>query len=489
MNWKLIWRGLQKKQLRDKLLVVFGLLLVYRLLSHIPIPLAEPTELKQLIDNLLSDEGVPQLLRLFNVLTGGALGSLSIMLVGLGPYINASIIMQVLARAIPKLETLQKEGEYGRKKINQYTRLLTLPFAIIQSFLVLFIVRQLASQVSGLGDILAGATVLDWTVMIAALTTGAMILMWLGELITEKGIGNGISLLITVAIVSQLPFMATSLYNAIVTSTADFSFFGWFTLPVNGQALLYGAILTVATFLITIFVVYLNEAHRKIKLSYAKRTQGNRQYSDVTTHLPIKLIAAGVVPIIFALAFLSVPQLIGQWLSGVESVGWSAFGENLLIWFATPGSTGGPVFSNFVSFIYPTSYLLLVIAFTYFYTNVIFSAKDISERLQRQGGYIEGVRPGAETQKYLSQIVSRLNFFGSLSLGFLALTPILAQAFLGTDQLALGGTSILILVAVALETLRQIESQALVVTYEDYEHNLVQQKAQKKNKRRFRKNP
>ena len=480
MNWKLIWRGIQKPAMRNKLLAVFGILVVYRILSHIPIPLAEPVELKTFIDSLLDSEGTPQIFNVINVLSGGALASLSIMLVGLGPYINASIAMQVLARAIPKLETMQKEGEYGRKKINQYTRIMTLPIAILYSFLSIFAVRQLASRVSGLGDLTAGAGWLDWLVMVAALTAGAMVLMWLGELITERGIGNGISLLITVAIVSQLPYMLSSLGQAVFgDSASSFSIFGWFNLPIDADALLLSLIIIGSMILLTVFVVYLNEAHRKIKLSYAKKIQGNRVYSDVNTFLPIKLISAGVVPIIFALAFLSAPQWIGQMMGG-------DIGGNLERWFALPGTLGPFIAADWTSYIYPVTYFLLVVVFTYFYTSIVFSAKDISERLQRQGGFIEEVRPGESTQKYLSAVVNRLNFFGAISLGFLALTPIAAQVFLGTDQLALGGTSILILVAVALETLRQIESQALMVTYEDYEQNLSRREEPSGKRRLFR---
>ena len=252
---------------------------------------------------------------------------------------------------------------------------------------------------------------------------------------------------------------------------AGLSIFGWFNLPLNASALLFAAIVIGSMVLLTVFVVYLNEAHRKIKLSYAKKIQGNRVYSDVNTFLPLKLISAGVVPIIFALAFLSTPQWVGQIMSGASSPFWSGLGADLARWFALPGTFGPFIASDWTSYIYPVVYFLLVVVFTYFYTGIVFSAKDISERLQRQGGFIEGVRPGEDTQKYLSAVVNRLNLFGAISLGFLALTPIFAQVFLGTDQLALGGTSILILVAVALETLRQIESQALVVTYEDYEQN------------------
>ena len=481
MNWKLIVRGLKSPILRNKLLAVFGILLVYRMLSHIPIPLAEPTDMKQLIENLINNKGIPDILFYYNLLSGGALASLSIMLVGLGPYINASIVMQVLTRALPKLEAMQKEGEYGRKRINQYTRILTLPLAIIQSVVVVFWIRQIVSQVSGLGDVVADAQWTDWVLIIATLTAGAMILMWLGELITERKIGNGISLLITVAIVSQLPVMVTSIYRSLAPENTPLKLWGW-ELPVHSQAIWYALAIVAATLLLTLFVVYLNEAQRRIKLSYAKRLEGRRIYGDVSSFLPLKLISAGVVPIIFALAFLSLPQLLGQILSDMQNPAWSGFADKLLLYFSMPGTRGDelPAFALWTDYIYPTVYFLLVVLFTYFYTSVVFSAKDIAERLQRQGGFIEGVRPGLATQTYLSKTVSRLNFFGSISLGFLALTPILAQAWLGdAGQLALGGTSILILVAVALETLRQIESQALMVTYEDYDNNFNQPQVKK----------
>ena len=470
MNWALIWRGLKQSEMRRKVFAVLAILVVYRLLAHIPIPLAEPTELKQILENLINSEGAPQLLSFINILSGGALASLSIMLVGLGPYINASIAIQVLTKAIPKLEALQKEGEFGRRKISQYTRILTLPLAMIQSVAAIYLVRQIADQFGGLGDITAGAGLSQWVLMVASLTAGAMVLMWLGELITERNMGNGISLLIAVGIVSQLPFIVSALYGSIVDTSANFSLFGWFNLPINQTGLIYTLILVVATLLVTIFVVYLNEAYRPIKISYAKKTQGNRAYSDVNTLLPVKLIVAGVIPIIFAIAFLSAFQLLGQILSGLDNQSLAGIGDNLLLWFTTPGSGGtGAVFVNWQSYIYPVAYFLLVVLFTYVYTGFVFNSKNLAENLQKQGGFIANIRPGKATEKYLSQVVNRLNLFGSMSLGFLALTPILAQAFLGTAQLALGGTSILILVAVALETLRRVESNALMVTYEDYE--------------------
>ena len=468
MNWKLIWRGIKTAKLRNKLLIVFGLLLVFRLLAHIPIPIGETDELRQFIDVFLKEDSNIQLLNIYNLIAGGALASLSIMIVGLSPYITASIVMQVLTRVLPNLEKLQKEGEFGRKKINQYTRLLTLPLAIAQSILMITLVRELAPEATGIPNLFADLSLTEWAFLVTVLTTGAMILMWLGELITEKGIGNGISLLITISITTQIPFIIDRLRRELIDEGAQFSVFGWFDLPIeSGGQLALVSIIVGSILLTTFFVVYLNEAQRRIKLSYAKRIQGNRVYSDVSTFLPIKLISAGVIPIIFAAGFLSLPQLIGTFLQSLDG-SWAIFGENLLTWFSLPGGEYSP--TGWQVAIYPAAFFLLIVAFTYFYTNIVFSPKDISERLQRQGGFIEDVRPGLDTQKYLAKIVSRLNFFGSISLGFLAIAPILAQLIFGLDaSVVLGGTAILILVSVALETLRQIESQSLVTTYEDYE--------------------
>lgn len=467
--------------MRKKVFIVLGILVVFRVLAHVPIPLAEPTQLKIIIENLINSEGTPEFLQFLNTFSGGALTNLSIMLAGLGPYINASIIMQLMARAIPKLEKMKEDGEYGQKKINQYTRILTLPIAVVQSIGLLFIVRQAANQLSGLGDITANAGLGQWALMVGAMTAGSMVLMWLGELITEQGIGNGISILITVGIVSQIPFILTSLGSAIVEEGSSYSIFGFFSLPINSQALTIGALLLLSTFVMTLFVVYLNEAQRQIKISYAKRTQGNRTYSDVQTVLPVKLITAGVIPIIFAAAFLSVPQFAGQLLQDSSNLGLANLGDNLIRWFPTPGSDpSGRVFVDFYSYIYPVTYFILVVVFTFFYTSIVFNSKQLSERMQRQGGFIEGVRPGEETRKYLSSVVNRLNLIGAVSLGFLALTPILAQHLLLTDSLSLAGTSILILVAVSLETLRQVESKALMITYEDYDRSYTIDKPSEK---------
>lgn len=328
------------------------------------------------------------------------------------------------------------------------------------------LIRQQASSISGI-DIAGGASIAQWALMIIALTGGSMLLMWVGELMTEQGVGNGISLLIFAGIISQLPTIMATIFGSLQTSFGggiDYSFFGLFSVPVNLTLVgIIGGFIIVSLFLIY-FVVKLNEAQRMITVSYAKRVQGNRAYGGVDSVLPIKLIIAGVIPIIFAVAFLSVPSFVGQLLVNTDSALLSGWGANLVNWFQTTGSQGTITQGN--PWIYPTVYFLLVIMFTYFYTGIVFNARQISENLQNQGGFIAGIRPGKQTEEYLKGVVSRLNFIGSISLGFLAITPFIAQAILGTDQLTIGGTGLLIVVSVALETLRQVESRALMVTYD-----------------------
>ncbi len=451
--------------MRNRVLAVLGMLLVFRILAHIPVPLSDPKTLKQVLENVFSSNS-SQFLSFLNVLSGGALKNFSIMLVGLGPYINASIIMQLLTRALPQLEALNKEGEFGRKKINQYTRILTFPLAIVQSIGAIYLVRQSASSIAGLGDITANASLTQWILMVAALTGGSMVLMWLGELITEKSIGNGISLIITVGIVSSLPGTIASIFSGVFGGGQTWKLLG-FSLPVNKTAFLISLAITLVTLLVTIFIIKLNEASRKITINYAKRVQGSRAYGGVTTLLPVKLITAGVVPIIFAVAFLSVPSFAGQLMSGSSSARLQDIGANLIRWFQQPSSQSFAA-GGWEPYIYPVVYFLLVVLFTFFYTSIAFNAKEIAENLHKQGGFIAGVRAGTQTEDYLGRVVNRLTLFGALALGFLALLPIIGQVFLESN-ISLGGTSILILVSVALETLRQIESRALMVTYDQYE--------------------
>ena len=488
MNWGIIVKSLGHKDMRQRILAVLGILLVFRIMAHIPVPLADPQTLKQVLQNLFTSSNTPQLLSFINILSGGALANFSIMIAGLGPYINASIIMQLLTKAIPRLEALRKEGEYGQRKINQYTRILTFPLAILQSVGAIYLVRQSAEQIAGIGDITANSSLMQWVLMVAALTGGSMLLMWLGELITERSVGNGISLVITVGIVSGLPSQVAAVYETAFNKSDSWTVFGH-KLHMSASGFAYGLIIVAAVLIITWLAVKLNEAARRITINYAKRVQGNRTYGGVTTVLPVKLISAGVVPIIFAVAFLSVPSFVGQLMSNSRDNTMANIGANLVKWFTTPSST---TFSQngWYAYIYPITYFLLVFIFTFFYTSVTFNSKEIAENLQKQGGFIEGVRSGAQTEKYLSRIVNRLTLFGALALGVLALGPIIAQIFLPSENIAIGGTSVLILVSVSLETLRAVESRALMVTYDQYAqpdffHEMDEEDIESAKKRKF----
>lgn len=465
MNWKIIGKSLGHPDMRKRILAVLAILLIFRILAHLPVPIGNAATLHQVLQNLFNSSNTPQLLSFINVLSGGALANFSIMIAGLGPYINASIIMQLLTKAVPQLEALHKEGEFGQKKINQYTRILTFPLAIIQSIGSIYLIRQAAQSIGGVGDITANSSLLQWVLMVAALTGGSMLLMWLGELVTEQSIGNGISLIITVGIVSRLPSNLGSIISAAVGKAKHWRLLGH-TLPINKDGLIAAIALIAAVVFLTWLVVMLNEAARNLTVNYAKRVQGNRTYGGITTLLPVKLITAGVVPIIFAVAFLSVPSFAGQLLSGSHSASLAHLGQNLVTWFQPPSST---TFASegLKAYIYPLTYFTLVFVFTFFYTSITFNSKEIAENLHKQGGFIEGVRGGEQTEKYLGRIVNRLTLFGAFSLGLLALMPIIAQIFIATS-ITIGGTSILILVSVALQTLRSIESRALMVTYDQY---------------------
>jgi preprotein translocase subunit SecY len=469
MNWKTILKSLKNRDMQKRLAVVLGLVVVYRFLAHVPVPLTEPTKLKEAIDSVVN---ASQFGGFLNLLSGGALSQLSIVLVGLSPFITASIITQLLTKAVPKLEELHKDGESGRRKINQWTRMISVPLAIVQSIAFIYILRQtvLANNTS----VLDSATPIEWIIAVTAMTAGAILLMWLGELITERGIGNGISMLIFAGIISQLPTTLGTLGNSLVdTSQGGLSVFGWFTLPVNPTAFWVSLIISVASLLVLYLLVKINEAQRVVTINYAKRVQGNSNYGGVKSILPIKLIAAGVIPVIFAVAFLSLPAFVGQVLKASGNVQYLELANNLITWFQAP-QPGAFTGDTLAAFIYPAAYFFLVILFTYFYTGIVFNSSEIAENLQKQGGFIEGVRPGQQTDKYLSRTVNRLILFGSLVLGLIAVMPfvgeyLFAQAGVTNIQnLAIGGTGLLIVVSVALESLRQINSRALMVTYDDY---------------------
>lgn len=467
MNWRTILRSLKNRDMQKRLGIVFGLLVAFRFLAHVPIPLSSPTQLKTIIENLVNSSDFGGFL---NLMSGGALEQISIVLVGMSPFITASIITQLLTKAIPRMEELHKDGESGRRKINQWTRMLTVPLAVIQSIAFIYILRESVLAGSTAGTV--AMTPMEWVVSVAALTAGAVLLMWVGELITEQGIGNGISLVIFAGIVSQLPKTFATFINSLFdTSSGSLSVFGWFNLPVNPTVFwLVLAISAIGLFLLY-FLVKINEAQRIITINYAKRVAGNTSYGGVKSILPVKLIAAGVIPVIFAVAFLSLPAFVGQVMKATPSAN-QEIAANLVKWFQTPTASSF-VGSSWEMIIYPLAYFLLVIAFTYFYTGVVFNSSEIAENLQKQGGFIEGVRPGPQTEKYLSRTVNRLILFGSIALGLIAIMPfaadyVFAQLGLTVNNLAIGGTGLLIVVTVGLETLRQVNSRALMVTYDDY---------------------
>ena len=474
MNWKTVLKSLRSRDMQKRLFIVLGLIVVYRFLAHVPVPLASPAELKDVISNVLSQSDLGGFI---NILSGGALSNLSIVLVGLSPYITASVITQLLTKAIPRLEELHKDGETGRRKIQQWTRIITLPLAILQSIAFIFILRQtvLASQ-TGI-DLTADTSFFQWIVMIGAMTAGAMLLMWLGELVTEQGIGNGMSLLIFAGIISQLPQTLGTLIASLGNISADadkLHVFNWFTLPVNATAFWVSLTLAVIGIIVLYVIVKINEAQRVIMINYAKRVQGNRAYGGITSILPVKLITAGVIPVIFAVAFLALPAFVGQLLKTSADPGWQGIGLNLVQWFNSP-NTQAFAAGDMTTLIYPAGYFLLVVLFTYFYTSIVFNASEIAENLQKQGGFIANIRPGLQTEKYLKRTVTRLTLFGSLALGIVAVLPFVFEFIFakfgisGIQNLAIGGTGLLIVVSVTLETLRQINSRALMVTYDqDY---------------------
>ncbi len=445
------------------------LIAVYRLLAHIPVPLAEPTELKDVVTSFLAASDFGGFL---NLLSGGAMSQLSIVLVGLTPFITASIISQLLTKAVPKLEELHKDGESGRRKINQWTRMISVPLAVIQSIAFIYILRQtvLAGNTTTLGE----TSLMEWFVAVTAMTAGSILLMWLGELMTEQGIGQGISLLIFAGIISQLPQTLSTLITSLFdTSGGSLQVFDWFSLPVN-PAIFWVTLALGSISILTLYVlVKINEAQRVITINYAKRVQGNSAYSGIKSVLPVKLIAAGVIPVIFAVAFLSLPAFVGQVLKATDNPQYKDTAEKLITWFQAPdpGSFTGDTAQ---AFIYPALYFLLVILFTYFYTGIVFNSNEIAENLQKQGGFIEGVRPGLQTEKYLQRTVTRLILFGSIVLGLIAVMPFAIEyllynlAGIQNANLAVGGTGLLIIVSVGLESLRQINSRALMVTYDDY---------------------
>ena len=470
MHFKTIFKSFLNKDMRKRILIVLGILVAYRILAHVPVPLGDAGTFKEAIENLVSKSDFSSFL---NLISGGGLTSFSIILVGLSPFITASIVVQLVTKAVPKLEELSQDGETGRRKINQWTRRLTVPLAIVQSIAYIFILRE-----SALANTTTDITMSSgqWFLAITAMTAGSIILMWLGELITEQGIGNGISMIIFASIISQLPTTMASLGSSLFdTSSGSLSLFGWFNMPVNPTVFWIILGFAVALVVVIYFLVKINEAQRIITINYAKRVHGNSSYGGIKSILPIKLIAAGVVPVIFATSFLALPSLIGQLIQSFDPG--NQFGQGLVTLFTAPSASNfSTLYPDGITaqwFLYPAMYFVLVVLFTYFYTSIIFNTNEIADNLQKQGGFIEGVRPGITTATYLGKVVNRLNLFGAFALGLIAMLPFVTDyIFIMTMGypigLSISGTGLLIVVTVALESLRQLDSRALMITYDEY---------------------
>lgn len=410
--------------LRKSILFVLLMLVIFRIGAHIPVPGVDATALKKLFEN-------NQLLGLMNIFSGGSMENFSIVMLGVAPFITASIIFQLLAMVVPALEELQKEGDYGRQKINKWTRWLTVPLALMQSFAMITLLRQSAVGVMPNFN--------PWSLTVATLTitAGTIFLMWLGELISEKHIGNGISLLIFAGIISGLPSsISNTLYTYDSTQIVNMAVFGVI------------AIITI------IGVVFITEAQRNIPVSYARQIRGNRMYGGTNTHLPIRVNQAGVMPIIFAISIILMPPMIAQVFLRVNSV-----------WLSTVAQWVINIFQN--QLFYGLAYFVLVVAFTYFYTAVIFHPDQISENLQKQGGFVPGIRPGKSTTEHLQKIVTRIVFSGALFLGVIAVLPLITSQITGSQSLVVGGTSLLIVVSVVIETVNQINAQLSMRDYEE----------------------
>lgn len=397
------------------------------MIASVPIPGVDKAQLGQFLAN-------NSVFSLLNIFTGGGLTNFSIAMMGVGPYITSSIIFQLLTVVVPSLEQLNKDGEHGRRKINQYTRLATVPLGFIQGFGTLTFLRN--------ANIIAA----DWTpwfvfFLLAVAITGTLLLMWIAELISEQGIGNGMSILITLGILSTVP------------NTLNNAFTRYNHAPTSDLLQLGGFIVIAIISLIAI--IFMNEGTRNIPVSYARRVRGNKVFGGVDTYLPIKVTAAGVIPIIFAISMILFPSIVAQFLAQANSQNLKDFGQAI---------------TDFLNnqWYYAAIYFALVIAFTYFYTFIIFQPKQMAENLQKQGGYVPGIRPGPDTETFLLTIIQRLTLVGALFLGLIAVLPILAQQATAVTTVSLGGTSLLITVAVVLEVIRQVKAQLITRTYDNF---------------------
>lgn len=419
----LVWKI---KEVRSKILFVLAMLFIFRIAAHIPVPGVNLTALKSLFEG-------NQFLGLLNVFSGGSYDTFSVVMLGVGPYITSSIVFQLLTMIVPALEKIQKEGERGQQRINQWTRYLTVPLAALQGFGTITLIRRSSPT------ILPDLSQLDFISILVIITAGSIFLMWLGELISEKKIGNGLSLMIFAGIISSLP---TQLFQQLQI----------FDSTQIVQTLLFAALALVTI----VGVVFVTEALRKIPVTYARRVRGNQMYGGSETFLPMRVNQAGVIPIIFAVSLTLTPTLVAQFLVNSRFPMVRTIAERTIQLFGQGGA------------VYDIVYFVLVFAFTYFYTAVVFHPQQVAENLQKQGGFIPGIRPGNQTASYLSYVSNRIILAGAFFLGAIAILPNIVQRFTNVTTLIVGGTSLLIVVSVVIETVRQIEAQLIVRDYEGF---------------------
>ena len=414
----------QIPDLRKRLLFTLLILTVFRLAAHIPVPGVDIVSLRQLFAK-------SQLLGLLDIFSGGTLANFSVMALGLTPYINASIIFQLLTMVIPQLEALSKEGKYGQERMNQYIRLVSLPLGAFQALGMYALLRN--------QKIITDFSPLSLFSLVITMLAGTVLLMWLGELISENGIGNGISMVIFAGIVGRLPIS-----------------FGQTAMILEPGNLMNLFIFLAMSILVIGAVVVVSEASRKVRIQYARRIRGRKVYGGQSTYLPLRINQAGVIPIIFAVSIILMPSMLGNFLSGVG---------NPLV--AQTAKTLSEIFRP-GGLIYNLTYFLLVIGFTYFYTSMIFNPEKIAEEIKKNGGFIPGIRPGKPTVEYLSKILTRITLVGAIFLGLVAVLPSLAQGLTNIATLTIGGTGILIVVSVVLETTRQLEAMMVMRSYEGF---------------------
>ncbi len=407
--------------LRKRVLFVLFALVIFRLLSAIPIPGIDTLELNRFLTN-------NQFFGILNIFSGGGLSNLSIIMLGVGPYITSSIIMQLLTIMVPALKRIyHEEGEAGRRKFTQYSRLLTIPLAAIQGFSLLAILQ---SQ-----NILGNLTVFNRITDLIIVISGSMLLMWIGELMSEFGIGNGVSMIIFAGIVSRIPAEVSQLL---------------FTFDVS-QIPLY-LMFIAAGILVIAGVVVVTEAERPIPVTYAKRVRGMKMYGGGSTYLPLRVNQAGVIPIIFALSLLLFPQMIGNFLASSSNAVLLSISKILMSFSQT-------------SVLYAVLYFILVFLFTYFYTAVTFDPEALSVNLQKNGAFIPGIRPGLSTSQYISKVLSRITLLGAVFLGFIAVLPLIIRSLTGITAIALGGTALLIVVSVVLDLIKKVDAQVSMREY------------------------